>query len=497
MTTPIKYLSLLLLLAIVAFIGVCTPLLMHRFDSDSRTLLLIAGTAVSLPISPFVFGSVTHVRPRVPELILVILLLAASVPIFLPESATRSVSDLGASPFTVANLTRSTLIGVAGVFAAVQATRLKVVDAPLLALAGFGTLAVTSAIYSSYPLASLSHSLPYAITILSFAAFVSESQRDPTLPSRLWITLVLYFGVVLTLMWVGSLVSPNEGFANRGSLPVPGAAWPRVHHTLAGFMGAVLAVAAVIELDRRGLTRPLPTVVLLSLLMLGATTAVFAQARASLLALGLGLALLSARHPRGRVLGAVLLPTTTAGLIAFAPTLTAYVLRGQSLSEFQSLTGRVHLWDAAISFGKEALITGHGYYTGIRLDLTERISHWSFYTNVSTADNSFIQAFVDLGIIGLSVLLIALAIAFHRAIRPSQSLPRSGTLALMLLIVVRSLSGPGIEVFGFVLIVFIVLMTYAKPSGAGDDRRDRGRPRPMHLQRPIVPFDDLAHPPRP
>ena len=78
-----------------------------------------------------------------------------------------------------------------------------------------------------------------------------------------------------------------------------------------------------------------------------------------------------------------------------------YLHRGQSLEQFKSLSGRVYSWERAIEFWKENPWLGHGFYSGhkqIEFNIPGKF--------LATVDSTFLETLVDLGIIGLIILIM-------------------------------------------------------------------------------------------
>lgn len=79
-----------------------------------------------------------------------------------------------------------------------------------------------------------------------------------------------------------------------------------------------------------------------------------------------------------------------------------YLLRGQSTSQIQSMSGRVDMWKIALDYFSERPILGYGYGVG-----GSYVSQYltGGFKGIQHMHNGFVETIVDTGVIGLTLLL--------------------------------------------------------------------------------------------
>src|SRR4029077_5357841 len=176
-------------------------------------------------------------------------------------------------------------------------------------------------------------------------------------------------------------------------------------------------------------------------------TLIFTQTRADVAAFLISLVLLFVLTRRV-LLGAVVgITTLLVGVILifftnFGSTVTSYLLRGQSVAEAESLTGRLDFWQFAFQKISERPWTGYGGYAGGRFVVLPGLG----IPGNTEVLNTLVESFLDIGIWGPAVLIIVLlSIAWYlfRSLRTPSPIPSENHLAVELLavlsiIIVRS-----------------------------------------------------------
>lgn len=203
---------------------------------------------------------------------------------------------------------------------------------------------------------------------------------------------------------------------------------------------------------RRRLTRLvlLPTCVVVLIL---------SRTRSELVILLLGAAVLAAFSRRrvsvGLILVAFALPAGLAVSQIDNSQITQFLARGESATQLFTLTGRTISWSAALELWQQRPLTGYGYYAGHRFG----IDLGPGGPDLSTVDNTWIEALLDVGVIGaipLAVLVVAALIAPVRAERK----PTKAGLMYGLLVVgfAASLVNPSIQTTGYLMVFFGLLV---------------------------------------
>lgn len=162
---------------------------------------------------------------------------------------------------------------------------------------------------------------------------------------------------------------------------------------------------------------------------------------------GIGLLIGKLSHPNRPIfLALVLLATITTGfsLYAFQIDLQSEIL--ELFGKDKTLTGRTDLWAYGVSFAKNNLIFGNGYNAFWVEGRLEAESLWEeFFILTKTGfhfHNLYIQSWVDLGIMGL-VILVSLVLIFSlksisTLIRDGSSLSTIFPIALAFMFISRS-----------------------------------------------------------
>jgi O-antigen ligase len=138
----------------------------------------------------------------------------------------------------------------------------------------------------------------------------------------------------------------------------------------------------------------------------------------------------------------------------------AYVFRGQSKAVFLSLSGRTEIWPQVWSAFTTSPIVGHGYYAGHRFLAINDLAV------VSSVDNTYLEVLVDLGIVGLVIILLSLLFSCGALYACRPSVLDSATanrwrptwllmVSALFLVGVRSLTGPTFQVLHPNLLIFL------------------------------------------
>lgn len=82
----------------------------------------------------------------------------------------------------------------------------------------------------------------------------------------------------------------------------------------------------------------------------------------------------------------------------FLDDILEYMARGQDEEQFASMSGRTHMWEAALDAWQQSPLLGHGYFVGHK---NVQISNGKF---LETVDSTYIETLVNLGIVGFSLI---------------------------------------------------------------------------------------------
>jgi O-antigen ligase len=305
----------------------------------------------------------------------------------------------------------------------------------------YGLLAAASALWSEAPLFSFVRGAQ-----LVFVAFVAKASaglwiggvRDLELDwRRFWLAFVGF----IAALGVSGFIVPNY---QEGRF-----AWQGMHAgTVGGFLGVAVVMVTFFLIGGPSLARWQRVFLVLTgawclwLLILTITRSTLAATAVSLLSL-VGLhAYRGGPSRRAAALLAVLLVMGT--LWWFSPAIAAYALRGQSLENFASLTGRTELWNYALGLISDAPVLGHGYGSG-RVLLTQAFP-WG-----GTGHNLWVEVGLGLGIVGVAIVTGLLVWILRQAwlmVRVRMSPIALSGFAVCVLITVKSIASESFSVPG-------------------------------------------------
>jgi O-antigen ligase len=210
-------------------------------------------------------------------------------------------------------------------------------------------------------------------------------------------------GLLLLCIWIGALVWPSQAFQPSGgaiSVQLQGVV-PAVADNGVGHVSAILSVVALSRFLRKQQSRSSRTFYL-AFLGLTLLTMLLAQTRSAILGFVFGTALLLYFSKRTGwtvclLLAVVLLfLTTTAGSL-----FTKYMRRGQDADAVASLSGRTDWWESGWTEFQKRPWAGSGGFTA-RFTVLAKLGD----QEVSTVHNTYLEAAVGVGLIGLAAILI-------------------------------------------------------------------------------------------
>lgn len=386
--------------------------------------------------------------------------LTAAVPLLLLAATkfrARSTSDTLAGVIDAQIWFELCVYGLAGIFCLRSLSLWKATlrqHRGALFLAAFVGLAITSALWSPIPRYSFVRATQYAIILTAAVTTVHVFGAKGAIDRLGW-SCALYVAAFASIRLVMPGLAALPMFTTFGG--IDRFTWFAVHPGIAAFIAGIgliflfsrllsagdrpwswtalaaigaLGLAAVVLMTRsRTEMLALATVLPAMVLRRTMTHGLFAAAVFLLVTIGTGLLL---------VLGPVL--DTTLLARADHTALTRFLMRGQTVSEFSGLSGRIGLWRDMLPLIADRLLTGWGYLAS-RLVLMERVP-WASY-----AHNGPLQNLMDLGLIGAAMLWFAMGRAMlvsTAAVDRRASRTALTTFSLLLFLVLESVTGDGI-----------------------------------------------------
>jgi O-antigen ligase len=275
----------------------------------------------------------------------------------------------------------------------------------------YPVLSILSTTWSAAPAYTLFRSTEYLLDLTALAAIVTtlnSVEEYEKFANWTWTLL----GLLVLTAWIGAIVDPADAFLegySYGPLRVRlEGVCPNIDANSIGEYCAILGSISLCRLldnpdgkyDRAWYRL---------LFVSAVVTLIFTQTRADVAAFLVALFLLfilTRRYLLGFVAG---ITATLAGAILllytnFGATVTSYLMRGQSVSEAESLTGRLDFWQFAFQKISERPWTGYGGYAGGRFVVLPGLG----IPGNTEVLNTFVESFLDIGIWGPAVLIIVL-----------------------------------------------------------------------------------------
>ena len=259
--------------------------------------------------------------------------------------------------------------------------------------------------------------------------------------------------VVLGTVLVGALLAPGAAFSYDGRLT--GALWPIPPTQVAHYAAVLLGCTVVLWFGGtvRGRTA------LLTLLAAGAVL-VGAQTRTALIAMAIGLVVAGASmvigHARVRRTFTLLGAFALVAAIFFAPLITSWFWRGQTVDEAAQLTGRTKVWSEI--FGLERPWLEQLFGSGL--------TNKSF--NGLPIDSNWLAVYLDQGWFGMVIDAALLLVLIIAAVTHPPGVRRAAALFLVAYCLVASITETGLgDASPYVLNLVVAASLLATPAGAG------------------------------
>jgi hypothetical protein len=307
-------------------------------------------------------------------------------------------------------------------------------------MAIYPILSIVSTTWSAAPAFTLFRSTEYLLDLAVLASVVATLKSVEEYEKFAnWTWTIL--GLLVLTAWIGAIVDPSDAFLEGYSygplrIRLEGIC-PNIDANSIGEYCAILGSISLCRLldnpdgkyDRAWYRL---------LFVSAVVTLIFTQTRADVAAFAVSLFLLfilTRRYLLGAVVG---IATSLAGFIFvfftnFGSTVTSYLLRGQSVTEAESLTGRLDFWQFAFQKISERPWTGYGGYAGGRFVVLPGLG----IPGNTEVLNTLVESFLDIGIWGPTVIIIVLvSIAWYllRSSRTPFPFPSENHLAVEILL---------------------------------------------------------------
>lgn len=329
-------------------------------------------------------------------------------------------------------------------------------------LAGYTIVCLISVIWSVHPLWSLYKSTEYLVDLALIAAIVTSIKTEQEFKGLFdwtWILLGLLAGTV----WLGVFLWPDQaidrevgllGFSIRG-------VFPAMETNGVGEIGAILGAIAFTRLLLGSDGKPFYWITF----FIALATLICSQSRSPLT--GFSVAILVILFSARRLGFAFFFPLVILTVLSLTSGFDFgydFFLRGQRDEDFESLSGRTHLWALGWEMFKEQPITGYGAYAGTRFTgITDTMGSGN-----SSILNTWLEILLGVGLPGGLLVLGALcgvwAILLKRSFNEIKgTLPHHLTveaLGILAIISVRSMFTA--QLIWHPPITFLLVLGYAE-----------------------------------
>lgn len=301
-------------------------------------------------------------------------------------------------------------IGLMGIVGFVLVTRLALGKPPfsmalfhgiLGRLFAYALICILSTTWSAYRAWTLYKSIEYLVVVVLLAAIVATCGSLRNYKQLVDYTWTID-GLLLLSIWIGAVIAPSMAFEPAGGVigvQLQGV-MPIIADNGVGHVSAILAVVALSRFLRMPQRRS-SRIFYLTIFGIALITMALAQTRSAILGFVFGTVLLLYFSRR---IGALVCVCLVAFLLFLAtsagPFFERYMRRGQDADEVASLSGRTDWWEFGWTELQNRPWTGMGAFTA-RFTVLAKFGD----QEVSTVHNTYLEAALGVGIIGLFALL--------------------------------------------------------------------------------------------
>jgi len=327
----------------------------------------------------------------------------------------------------------------------------------------YALIAMASASYSLYPLLSFYKGFEVAVFVI-LGLYIGNSLFS-------WMDVQDIINILLFWLWyyvvsalIGGIVAPSMSWVLReGGGPLSNVLTgviPDINaNTLTQVSGIVSCclLAFVFHVSKMS-----QKIVFMLMFFVAILCAILSHSRTSLLAILICILFIMIMYKKKNLL--LIIGVLSGPLFLFfalSDVIIAYFMRGQTMDELSSLSGRMYFWPLVLTWVYKSPFIGHGFY-----------SSQKFLLGTSTVDNTYLEVLLGIGIVGLSVFcvaVLAILINLWRA-RPWRQLPAlppeylfvwTQLVVIFLFLFFRSLTGPSFQILHINLVVFILVTVCA------------------------------------
>lgn len=346
---------------------------------------------------------------------------------------------------------------------------------PVLMMAIYGVLGIVSAAYSPAPALSAYKGaliLMDVLIVLVALAYLRDAKpehKSMLLDLSYFLLSLMVFGAAL-----GGVLYPQ--IAKHAITGIFGyqlfGLWPMLNPNELGFIGAITGIVALRRLFEK--TSWSEKYFWFAQFFMSMLVLVIAQARTSVMSFVLSVLILSVLIRKLRLMGiaaiflgivAIGQGALTGGSFGLVELIEEYSARGLSQKQLETMTGRTELWKAGQVMFFDSPLVGHGYDAGVKT------LGRNFGVEGAHLHNAYFQVLANSGIAGFVVWFAMLAsvawMVFGRItkmrwpIYPVEDRFRAEVAVVLLIILVRTMTGQVLVTHQYSLLIFMGILVYA------------------------------------
>lgn len=391
-----------------------------------------------------------------------VLWLGAVTPfLFSLDRTADQVSSAGLTPLDVVR-GGGPFVGIAIALLVAAPTHPKRFGLPEIALLGFLATALFSTAWSINPAVTALKALVLVGCYISLLLLVRyyETPRGAIDGVATAIYIVIAATAATAVLLPGRAYTPIESGQNSRLTGV----FPQASPNILAMLAVVGLIALLAGVGPKFVVQKVPVRVLFVALAFGEVIATRTRTALAfgLVALLVAFLWLARRSVPLQLAGILGVPAVAVTALALEPVAAAFLRRGQSAQGLSTLTGRTDVWNLALQVWEQHPWLGTGYYAGTRLGLR------GLYSEISNADNTWIETLLDVGVIGCTLLAFFWLAGSLRILVWRKTLPVGYTVfavATMLAYTAQSFFNPTAQQPSWsLLIIGVVLLSFARPA---------------------------------
>lgn len=377
---------------------------------------------------------------------------------FVGSSSASQISGLGipdtARLFRVAVLGGLALYALAKISAQVGA--FKLAGSCISTMLVYGIFALLSSAWSVAPIISLWKSFEVLVFILVAVSLAPKLRSLESIKTVLNFLNVLLLFMVVSVLW-GVAVAPDKAFAQLEYATGPmgfvvQGVFPRTNpNTMTQLAAILVCICSTYYLGFKRVRTG--KAILLLIASMSFLTMILAHSRTSLLAFALMMLIIVYFYRNAKLIAITSIAGGAGAIFGLSSIISSYFMRGQSEKTFSSLSGRLNFWEKAWEIYIQSPIIGHGFYS-------QRVT-----LGTSTVDMTYLQILLNLGVVGLVIMMAALCLCGIKFLRTWPNKFTSSEMKMVwinlliffVFVIVRSLTGPTFQDFHNNLILLLLI----------------------------------------